>query len=50
MMNSRLAHAARHLLEIADTLEGKRVGFAKLYDRKTPITAADLLNGHVIRL
>jgi hypothetical protein len=27
-----------------------RVGFAKLYDRKMPITAADLLNGHVIPL
>ena len=25
-----------------------RVGFAKLYDRKTPITAADLLNDRVI--
>lgn len=26
----------------------KVVGFAKLYDRKTPMTAADLLNGRVI--
>ena len=25
-----------------------KVGFAKLYDRKTPITAADLLNAHVL--
>ena len=25
-----------------------KVGFAKLYDRKTPITAADLLNDRVI--
>ena len=25
-----------------------KVGFAKLYDRKTPITAADLLNDRVL--
>jgi hypothetical protein len=25
-----------------------KVGFAKLYDRKTPITAADLLNDRVV--
>ena len=25
-----------------------KVGFAKLYDRKTPLTAADLLNDRVI--
>jgi hypothetical protein len=25
-----------------------KVGFAKFYDRKTPLTAADLLNGRVI--
>ena len=25
-----------------------KVGFAKLYDRKTPLTAADLLNDRVV--
>ena len=27
-----------------------KVGVAKLYDRKTPVTAADLLNGDRLRL
>lgn len=33
---------------IAIQIVAQQVGFAKLYDRKTPITAADLLNDKVI--
>lgn len=46
-MSGRLKGVGRVCQQtIVDTYA--KVGFAKRYDRKTPLTAADLLNGRVI--